>query len=223
VPEREHVEPEHEHVEPESDVPAAGGGWWQDPRPAAAASAIDVPSAPDWSAPVVAQEPVSPWQNGESAPSWPAPGEPEEGPSDAGPWDRAGWSIGEPSPASSAVTTEGVPGDAESTAEAWAEPTDNGEAAAVDNATPLESDVASPNEGDRTGGWWAQTMGAAEPAKAPTDNEADRFLESVFSTLSDDDSAKGEKDSEDETGFGLGLLRRRRMGAAARDISDDDR
>lgn len=75
---------------------------------------------------------------------------------------------------------------------------------------------------DHTGGWWAQTMGAAETEAKPTDNDADRFLESVFSSLSEEsESRPGKEEDEDETGFGMGLLRRRRMGAAARDIDND--
>lgn len=75
---------------------------------------------------------------------------------------------------------------------------------------------------DNSGGWWAQTMGAAESETKPTDNDADRFLESVFSSLSEESEPRPDKDEdEDETGFGMGLLRRRRMGAAARDIDND--
>jgi hypothetical protein len=88
----------------------------------------------------------------------------------------------------------------------------------VSTADAEESGWVSPQESDdRTGGWWSETMGGAE--QEDPDNEADRFLESVFSSLSDDESAKPEKD--DDAGFGMGLLRRRRLGAAARDIDSD--
>lgn len=128
------------------------------------------------------------------------------------PWGSSPWTADTPSDESVIKTSP------------WGAPV-----GAVD--TEAESEAAEPiaepsePEPEKTRGWWAETMGAAEEGHADTDTEADRFLESVFSSLSDDDEAgesKPEKE-EDETGFGMGLLRRRRMGAAARDISENDR
>ncbi len=128
------------------------------------------------------------------------------------PWGSSPWTADTPSDESVIKTSP------------WGAPV-----GAVDTDTESEDPepIAEPSEPEpeKTRGWWAETMGAAEEGHAGTDTEADRFLESVFSSLSDDDEAgesKPEKE-EDETGFGMGLLRRRRMGAAARDISENDR
>jgi hypothetical protein len=96
----------------------------------------------------------------------------------------------------------------------WAE--QPAESAAEAPAAEVEETPAVAAD-DRTGGWWSQAMGEPE-APAGKDTDADKFLESVFSSLSEEDA----KEQEDETGFGLGLLRRRRMGAAARDLSDNE-
>ena len=128
------------------------------------------------------------------------------------PWGSSPWTADTPSDESVIKTSP------------WGAPV-----GAVDTDTESEDPepITEPSEPEpeKTRGWWAETMGAAEEGHAGTDTEADRFLESVFSSLSDDDEAgesKPEKE-EDETGFGMGLLRRRRMGAAARDISENDR
>ena len=76
--------------------------------------------------------------------------------------------------------------------------------------------------GDATEGWWdTQTPEEAAPASEPG-SDSDRFLESVFSQL-DTDTDTEESPSGDEAeegGFNMGLLRRRRMGAALRDPED---
>lgn len=85
------------------------------------------------------------------------------------------------------------------------------------NPLPEEETVA-----DRTAGWWAgavQETVAASPEEADAGDEADRFLESVFSQLNEPAPEDAEAGTEDDGNFGLGLLRRRRMGSAARDIT----
>lgn len=71
----------------------------------------------------------------------------------------------------------------------------------------------------RDGGWWAEAMG--EPAHR---DDTDTFLESVFSELGESEKASPEASEdevdEEETGFSMGLLRRRRMGPMAKDITD---
>lgn len=74
---------------------------------------------------------------------------------------------------------------------------------------------------------------AAEPAEAETDSPpefvppvpdggdaTDSFLESVFSQMTEEDIPTD--DDTDEGGFNMGLLRRRRMGAASRDITEGE-
>jgi hypothetical protein len=57
-------------------------------------------------------------------------------------------------------------------------------------------------------------MGAADEMG---DVDTDEFLESVFS------EADGRSvDNEEESGFSMGLLRRRRMGPVARDVTSSD-
>ena len=50
-------------------------------------------------------------------------------------------------------------------------------------------------------------------------SDPDSFLESVFSQLGDEEE-QTEAADDDETGFSMGLLRRRRMGTAAKDITE---
>lgn len=64
------------------------------------------------------------------------------------------------------------------------------------------------------GGWWAEAMGAADEI---SDVDTDEFLESVFSEA---DGRAAEP--EEESGFSMGLLRRRRMGPVASDVNDSD-
>ncbi len=74
-------------------------------------------------------------------------------------------------------------------------------------AEPARTDE-EPEQSSR-GGWWAEAMGTDDPVV-----DTDEFLESVFS------QAEGSEVDEEETGFSMGLLRRRRMGPVSRDITD---
>lgn len=83
--------------------------------------------------------------------------------------------------------------------------------------TPMTGEVEAEPASDGSGGWWAQAMGTEE--STPADDDADAFLESVFSQLDESEDDSGGEDSE-ETGFSMGLLRRRRMGAVSKDITE---
>lgn len=85
------------------------------------------------------------------------------------------------------------------------EPEANGE------ISETESEPAA--DSDRNGGWWAEAMGQTDVEEVDTDE----FLESVFG----DDTASDAEESE-ESGFSMGLLRRRRMGPVTRDMTDQD-
>lgn len=114
------------------------------------------------------------------------------------------------------------------------------EPAVVDAAAPMAVDKAdrswftqvapepivdtTPDIPEKVSGWWTDaTAGSSGPTPAPAggaeDAEADRFLESVFSQLNEPVAPTEPAEAEEDPNFGLGLLRRRRMGAAARDIT----
>lgn len=81
------------------------------------------------------------------------------------------------------------------------------------------------DESPADGGWWATAVDSPEKTSAEDSaDDTDSFLESVFSQLNDvseeSEEAEGDED-DDETGFSMGLLRRRRMGTAARDLTND--
>ncbi len=60
-----------------------------------------------------------------------------------------------------------------------------------------------------------------QPEEQPEGHaDPDSFLESVFSQLGEEEEQTEAADDDDETGFSMGLLRRRRMGTAAKDITD---
>jgi hypothetical protein len=198
----------------------ASSSWWSD-------TAAAVPTEESEATAEESATPDTPWNTS----PWTAEVPTEEAPAESTPW--GGWTstpevseVSEVSEASEVHEAVEV-----SEVESPAEPISD--TAAVVDPTPAEESAPSSDlsdtesvDTDRTGGWWAETMGAeeGEAAKPASENDADRFLESVFSSLSDegeDKSAKAE-DDDDETGFGMGLLRRRRMGAAARDISDNN-
>ncbi len=99
-----------------------------------------------------------------------------------------------------------------------------------DSAEIFSDDVNGDDTAASDGGWWASAVESGDaPAVASGGDsiggtDPDSFLESVFSQLNDDtedaeNGEDGELSEDDETGFSMGLLRRRRMGAAARDIT----
>lgn len=94
-----------------------------------------------------------------------------------------------------------------------------GEVETEDDATADEPSEPTAEESTSDGGWWAAAMGETEKQADDPTSDPDSFLESVFSQLNEGDEIAGESD-EDETGFSMGLLRRRRMGTAARDITE---
>ena len=75
------------------------------------------------------------------------------------------------------------------------------------------------------GGWWATAVDSSEEtSNDDSADDTDSFLESVFSQLNDVSEEPEETEGDehdDETGFSMGLLRRRRMGTAARDLTND--
>ena len=86
-----------------------------------------------------------------------------------------------------------------------------------------DSDSDTDSDGDSDGGWWSTAVDTPSETTDGIDSDPDSFLESVFSQLNDDtdeDEATNGEEATDETGFSMGLLRRRRMGAAARDITE---
>lgn len=113
----------------------------------------------------------------------------------------------------------------------WFEETvgDSATADAIDSDQFSDDEITEPTEEAATsgsdGGWWASAVESGDAPAATATNDTiggadpDSFLESVFSQLNDDVSDE-ETSEDDETGFSMGLLRRRRMGAAARDITE---
>jgi hypothetical protein len=86
------------------------------------------------------------------------------------------------------------------------------------DAGATEQAPAERQESPSDGGWWAAAMD--QPERQPEgQSDPDSFLESVFSQLGEQEE-QTEADDEDETGFSMGLLRRRRMGTAAKDITE---
>lgn len=85
-----------------------------------------------------------------------------------------------------------------------------------DADTGADQPAAEESTSDR--GWWADAMGTEEAADS--DADADAFLESVFSQLDGDTGGSDEAEEEEETGFSMGLLRRRRMGPVSKDITE---
>jgi hypothetical protein len=177
---------------PSDHTPQAPPDWSQDAPQAPADWSQDAPQAPaDWSQ----DTPQAPADWSQDAPQAPARdfGEPEAVPS---PWetkaDPASDRSWDTQPWSEVVSEETHPVTAPAT-----------EAAPAAESTDEESPEPT------RGGWWAEAMTTDEPVV-----DTDEFLESVFS------QAEGSEADEEETGFSMGLLRRRRMGPAARDIAD---
>lgn len=104
-----------------------------------------------------------------------------------------------------------------SVAESESAPPAETEPAPVAAAQPADTAPAT-EATETTGGWWEAQE---EPASTVEQgSESDRFLESVFSQLDPDDEAAEAEEGDTEGGFNMGLLRRRRMGAALRDTED---
>lgn len=96
--------------------------------------------------------------------------------------------------------------------------------------TPVEAPVETPVETstpDPDKGWWNETTEEATPAEVPASEldtpEDEGFLEKVFGELeqtdSADDSSEGDSGNDDDDA-GFGLLRRRGLGAAFRELAD---
>ena len=149
--------------------------------------------------------------------------EPEQAPADAVVTDDTPeWAIGIETPVAEPAQSPWASEPAAATApnDAWL----------TDPWSPeVESPAASSTEDESTGtdqggegtpasaagrgGWWAEAMEVSDDLEVDTDE----FLESVFS------EAEGHgEDEEAESGFSMGLLRRRRMGPVSRDITDSD-
>lgn len=187
---------------------------------ASAPSPIAAPAQP-----TAAPAPAEPWGSQPAAPSSEAPvpswGEPEQ--SEAASWDAAPESAASPEPgweqAPSPWAQEGPAAQAPGWETPVAEPeaTPWGDTAQEQPPAP-QGDAVETDADTGAGGWWAQAMGTPE-APAKGEDDADAFLESVFSQLDEGDEAIPSEDSE-ETGFSMGLLRRRRMGAVSKDITE---
>ena len=97
---------------------------------------------------------------------------------------------------------------------------DDGPNAVAEEPGSGEQPAEEPQEVPSDGGWWATAMDRSEEPQQGV-SDPDSFLESVFSQLGEDEElteAADDDDDDDETGFSMGLLRRRRMGTAAKDI-----
>jgi hypothetical protein len=96
---------------------------------------------------------------------------------------------------------------------------ETGDEAVADAASADQADGDS--ETASQGGWWDSAQQQPED-KQEGPSDPDSFLESVFSQLGEEDAGELTEvaDDDDETGFSMGLLRRRRMGTAAKDITD---
>lgn len=84
---------------------------------------------------------------------------------------------------------------------------------------PTEQEAPASGGVDPNKGWW---MSEDSHEDEGDEQQADKFLESVFNQLNEpaaDHPDEGTSETGDDANFGLGLLRRRRMGAAARDIT----
>lgn len=114
-------------------------------------------------------------------------------------------------PTASPWAVAAEPESSDSSTDPWTVP-DPEATAASDAVDAGESDAAEPTP-DRSGGWWAEAMGQSDDIG---EVDTDEFLESVFA----DDSES--VDESEETGFSMGLLRRRRLGPVSRNLNDQD-
>ncbi len=183
--------------ETESPAPAAAGWESEIPAPAAAGWEAEAPAPSGWETEAPAP---SGWESEIPAPA--AAGWESEIPAPA----AAGWEAETPVPSGWEAETP-VP-----TADSLpaAEPDVHNTSWFAQATAAKEAEDA---EVDSDQGWWS-----TDEKSEGDDRQADEFLESVFSQLNEG-SAEETPVAEDESNFGLGLLRRRRMGAAARDIT----
>ena len=94
----------------------------------------------------------------------------------------------------------------------WTDPWSRPEDTEPDAPAPAEEPPTA-STGSR-GGWWAEAMSTPDQVG---EVDTDEFLESVFS-----DAEAHAAGAEEESGFSMGLLRRRRMGPVSRDITESD-
>ncbi len=129
-------------------------------------------------------------------------------------WEPSPWDAPEQAPANDTEESNGWFDEAVTGAT-----DEGGPAADSDDSGFAEQEAAEPQESPSDGGWWATAMD--QPEEQPEGHsDPDSFLESVFSQLGEEEEQTEAADDDDETGFSMGLLRRRRMGTAAKDITD---
>ncbi len=140
------------------------------------------------------------------------PVEEPTGPGTEATWEPSPWDAPEQAPAENGNDSNG-----------WFDEAIGG---VGEEAGPVSNDDSSfgepaPGEHQETpvdGGWWATAMDQPEE-QSDGQSDPDSFLESVFSQLGEQEE-QTEAADDDETGFSMGLLRRRRMGAASKDITE---
>ncbi len=180
----------------ESEIPAPAAGWEAEtPAPAGWESEIPAPAA-GWEAETPAP---SGWESDIPAP---AAGWEAETPA------PSGWESDIPAPAPSGWESETPAPAADSLAAAESDVQNTSWFAQATAAKEAEDGEVDPDQG-----WWS-----TDEKTEGDERQADEFLESVFSQLNEGPPEQTPV-AEDESNFGLGLLRRRRMGAAARDIT----
>ncbi len=180
----------------EAETPAPAG--WEAETPAPAGWEVETPAPAGWEAETPAP---SGWEVETPAPV--AAGWEAETPAPSG-WEAetpapSGWEVETPAPAADSLPA--------------AEPDVHNTSWFAQATAAKEAEDAEDAEVDSDQGWWS-----TDEKTEGDDRQADEFLESVFSQLNEG-SAEETPVAEDESNFGLGLLRRRRMGAAARDIT----
>lgn len=137
--------------------------------------------------------------------------EPESPTQEDAAWETSPWDAPEQGAAEEPSNTSGWFDEATNGAKPEAEPV------SFSNETSTSDEPQEPQDAPSDGGWWATAMDQSEKqSDAPSD--PDSFLESVFSQLGDEEEQTESAEDDDETGFSMGLLRRRRMGTAAKDI-----
>lgn len=118
---------------------------------------------------------------------------------------------GSTDPAASPWSVRREPEAEDATSDPWTTP-DAHETGPAEAATDMAQQPSG--ESDRSAGWWAEAMGETDDIG---EVDTDEFLESVFA-----DETSSVDDESEETGFSMGLLRRRRLGPVTRDMSASD-